>query len=294
MFSKLLANKHIVIIVLIIMLLITVGLTVDHRDLSGPEKIVKDVVSWFQGIVSVPVKAITGFFDDIHDYNLIFQENKVLKHNLNQYSQVVAELNLLKQENKSLKEMLEYKDNNIDEYKFTVAKVIARSPDTWNNMLVIDKGSNDGIKKDMPVITTKGLIGKIYSVSNFSANVQLITDIDKESFVFATIQSKPKTYGVVNGYDKVNNILRIEQVELDAKIEPGQLVITSSLGGVFPTGLVIGKVERVEEKETGGLTKNIYVKPAPDFYHLDEVLVVTETLSNAKKNNNPNSVKEEE
>lgn len=254
------------------------GLTINHRDLTWPEKIVKDIVSWTQEVVSVPVNATTDFFDDIHNYNIMFTENKALKYNLNQYSQVVSELNQLTEENKNLKEMLEYKDENIDEYQLTVAKVIARSPDTWNNMLVIDKGLRDGIEKNMAVITTRGFVGKVYSVSNFSATVQLITDVDKESFVFAAIQSDPKVYGVVKGYDKINNLLRIEQVELDVIIEAGQLVITSSLGGVFPTGLVIGEVERVEEEGTGGLTKSIYVKPAADFYHLDELFILTETF----------------
>ncbi|OEF98045.1 rod shape-determining protein MreC [Vulcanibacillus modesticaldus] len=279
MVSKLLNNKHLIIILLsLIFLIIIMGITINQRDLTWPEKLIKDTVAWTQNILYKPANVIAGFFEDVHDYRVVFEENKALKNSLDQYIQVLAELNELKEENVRLKEMLDYRQQNSSRYQLTVAKVIARNPDRWNNMLVINKGSKQGIKKNMAVITTKGFIGKVYNVSNFSANVQLITDNEDNSFVFASIQSKPKTYGVVGGYDKVKNELKIEKIDLDANVEPGQLVITSSLGGIFPDGLIIGEVVRVEEDGSGGLTKIAYVRPAADMYHIDEVFVVTEAL----------------
>lgn len=279
LFSKLLSNKQLIIILLsLVILVIVMGLTIGNRDLTWPEKLVKDSVSWAQSIVYVPANAIAGFFEDIKDFTVIFKENKTLKYSLNQYSQVVAELNDLKGENKRLKEMLEYKEQTLDQYQFLVAKVIARSPDRWNNMLVIDKGLKDGIKKDMAVVTTKGFIGKVYSVSNFSANIQLITDNELNSFIFSSIQSDPHAYGVVEGYNKIKNELTVKKIDLNANIESGQLVTTSSLGGVFPSGLIIGEVVSVEESEDGGLTKSAFVKPAADLYHLNEIFVVTKVL----------------
>lgn len=272
-----------IILFIVIFLIIIIGLTIDHRDLTWPEKILKDTVSWVQGLFFVPANAISDFFEDTREYKVIFEENEVLKYNLSQYAQVVAEVNQLKEENKQLKEMLDYKEENIDEFQLVVAKVISRSPDKWNNMLVIDKGAKDGIKKDMAVVTTSGFVGKVYSASNYSANVQLITDTEHNSFLFALIQSNPNTYGTVKGYDKVKNLLRIEQVGLDSVVKPNQLVTTSSLGGVFPTGLVIGEVAYVEEDGNGGLSKIVYVKPAADLYHLDEVFVIKETLGQQKE-----------
>ncbi len=285
LFPKSFVNKNLIIILFIfILLVIIIGLTIDHQDLTWPEKIVKDMMSWAQGIFYVPANAVAGFFEDTREYRVIFEENKVLKYNLNQYAQVVSEANQLKEENQRLKDMLDYKEENIDEFQLVVAKVISRSPDKWNNMLVINKGARDGIEKDMAVVTTSGFVGKVYSVSNYSSNVQLITDSNYNSFVFALIQSEPKTYGTVEGYDKINNILRIEQVELEAVIEPGQQVTTSSLGGVFPTGLVIGEVYYVEEDNNSGLTKTIFVRPGADFYHLDEVFVITEKMEQIENN----------
>jgi len=175
--------------------------------------------------------------------------------------------------------MLDYKEQTVDQYLLTVAKVIARSPDNWNNTIVIDKGSMDGITRDLAVVSTKGFIGKVYSVSNFSSSVQLISDTEQNGFVFAAIQSEPLAYGVIEGYNKETNLLILKDIDLNAKIEPGQLVTTSNLGGMFPTGLIIGEIVQIEEGENGGLTKRAYIRPASDLYHLDEVFIVMEDLS---------------
>lgn len=278
LFSKLFSNKHLIIILFsLIILVIVMGLTLNHRELTWPEKFLKDTISLTQGILYKPASKIAGFFEDINNYTLTYKENKSLKKILHQYSQVVAELNQLRDENKRLKEMLDYKEKAVNQYQLKVGQVIARSPDRWNNMLIIDQGSNDGIKKDMAVITTQGLIGKVYSVSSFSSTVQLVSSSTDGGFIFAAIQSEPMTYGVVEGYDKKRNELQIKKIDLDAVIEPGQLVTTSNLGGVFPSGIVIGKVVRVEEGENGGLTKTAYVQPAADLYHINEVYIVMKT-----------------
>jgi len=275
LFSKLFNNKLLIIILLsLIFLVIIMGLTIGNRQLSWPEKLIKDSVSWVQSTVSKPANAVAGFFEDVNSYSVIFEENKALKQSLQQHSQVVAELNDLKEENERLKDMLEYKDNVKDQYQLYPARVIARSPDRWNNMLVIDKGSNDGMKENMAVITTSGLIGKVYSVSSFSSNVQLISDSEHGGFVFAEIQSNPRAYGVVEGYSRADNLLKIDKIDPNAQIEPGQLVTTSSLGGVFPSGLLIGEIVYVEEGENGGLTKTAYIKPSADLYHINEVFVI--------------------
>jgi len=278
-----------------IILVIAMSTNWDKRQLSWPEKFIKDTVSWTQSIIYKPANAIAGFFQDVHDFSIIFQENKSLKSSLHQYSQVVAELNQYKDENKRLKQMLAYKEKKENQYQLRIGKVIARSPDRWNNMLVIDQGARDGVEQDMAVITTSGLVGKVYSVSSFSSNIQLISDSEHNGFVFASIQSNPRTYGVIEGYDKQKNELNIKKIALDANVEPGQLVTTSSLGGVFPTGLIIGEIVRVEEGENGGLTKTAYVKPAADLYQIDEVFIVTKaTVQEEPKGENGTSDKKEE
>ena len=260
----------------IILLFILVWTTLGSRELTWPEKFVKDSTSMLQGVIYKPANAVAGFFQDAYQFTLIFKENKSLKSSLHQYSQVVAEANQLRTENERLKEMLGYKEKAINQYSLQMAKVISRSPDRWNNMLVIDQGSKDGIQKNMAVITTQGLIGKVFNVSNFSSDVQLISDSEHGGFIFAQIQSNPVVYGVVEGYDVTKNELKVTKIELDIKLEPGQLVTTSNLGGTFPNGLVIGKIVRVDEGENG-FTKTAYVKPEANLYHINEVFVVQKT-----------------
>ncbi|WP_339059922.1 rod shape-determining protein MreC [Tepidibacillus marianensis] len=274
MFSKLFGNKHLIILLFsIIILFILVMTTLGSRELTWPEKFVKDSTSMLQGVIYKPANAIAGFFQDIYQFSLVFKENKSLKSSLHQYSQVVAEVNQLRAENQRLKDMLGYKQKVVNQYQLKMANVISRSPDRWNNMLVIDQGLKDGIQKDMAVITTQGLVGKIYNVSNFSANVQLISDSEHGGFIFAAIQSNPQAYGVIDGYDVTKNELKLTKIELDIKLEPGQLVTTSNLGGTFPNGLVIGKIVRVDEGENG-FTKTAYVRPEANLYHIDDVFVV--------------------
>ena len=275
MLSKMFNNKHLIFFLLsIILLVILMWSTVGSRDLSWPEKFLKDSISMTQGALYKPANKVAGFFEDIRDFTLIFKENKSLKASLQQYSQVVAELNQVKEENKRLKEMVDYKQSVANQYHLKMAEVIGRSPDRWNNMIVIDKGAKDGISKDMAVVSTQGLIGKVYSVSNFSSNVQMISDTEHGGFVFAEIQSNPISYGVIGGYDPITRELTINKIELNAEIEEGQLVVTSNLGGTFPPGIVIGEITKLEQYGSGELTKTAFVKPAADLYHIKEVFIV--------------------
>lgn len=228
--------------------------------------------------MSKPVNAVAGFFSDFKGYRATFSENRELKVKLDDYQQLEADLSLYKDENQRLKELLDYKTSNIGEYDLLAAKVVARSPDKWNNMLVIDKGSQHGIENDMTVITSAGFVGKVYKTSYYSANVQLVTDISHNSFVFALIHSEPRLYGTIEGYDKVKNLLKIRQTEHDIKVEPGTYVTTSSLGGVFADGIVIGRVTDVIDDDASGLSKTLYIKPSADLYHLEEVFIITDYL----------------
>ncbi len=237
---------------------------------------IKDAVAWVQGLVSRPVNSIAGFFNDLQGYSATFSENRELKLKLEDYQQLQANLLLYQDENQRLKELLDYQTASIGEYELLAAKVVARSPDKWNNMLVIDKGSVHGIENDMTVITSEGFVGKVYKTSYYSANVQLVTDISHNSFVFARIHSEPALYGTIEGYDKIKNLLKIRQSEHDVKVEPGTYVTTSSLGGVFADGIVIGRVTDVINDDASGLNKTIYIKPSADLYHLEEVFVITD------------------
>ncbi|OJF17053.1 MAG: rod shape-determining protein MreC [Bacillaceae bacterium G1] len=251
-----------------------IGLTAGSRTvLSLPESWLKDTLTWMQEQLNKPARAAAGLFQDMSSMFRLYEENKVLKERLERYAQLAAENEELRAQNERLKAMLDYRREN-DEYVLKMARVVARDPDRWmNNVLVINVGQKDGIRPNMPVITPAGVIGKVVQVSRHFSNVQLITDVEGGSRVSAVVQGPSRAVGVIDGYDPQQGLLLLSKIPLDETIEPGQRVVTSGFGEIFPPGLLIGTIESVQTGEYG-LSLQATVRPAADLVHLDEVFVV--------------------
>jgi rod shape-determining protein MreC len=273
--SNFILKRRLLALLLSIIVLVTImGITRKERpNPTWPERFVRDSFAFVQQLVYKPAYAAAGFFENIHDMYNIYEENKVLKKNLEQYAQSMAELNDLKIENKQLREMLDAKGSKLSGYKLRVAEVVSRSPDRWNHSLIIDKGSKDGIKPDMAVITPKGYIGRIQSVSNFSSQVELVTDIEQGNHIGAIIQGNEHIFGVIESYDTKNNLLIMRKIPMQFAVAPKQLVITSGYGGTIPKGLVIGEVVSVKTDDQF-LTKEAAIRPYADFSQIEKVFVV--------------------
>lgn len=137
---------------------------------------------------------------------------------------------------------------SISDYDTINATVISRNRDYWFNTLTINKGSNDGIDIDMAVIDGDGLIGRISSVTNNTSVVKLITTNDIKSKTSAVIKNNDRDiYGIINGYDSKNNLLHLIVDDID--IIKNSKVETTGMGGVFPKGILIGKVFDVIKKD---------------------------------------------
>jgi rod shape-determining protein MreC len=273
-------NKRLIALLISLIVLIAVmGATVKQRPFpSWPERFVHDSVSFVQGVFYKPTAAVAGFFDNVKHIYRVYEENKALKANLDQYAQVTAELEQLRRDNKDMRQMLDIKQNKLRSQKVRVADVIARSPDRWNNMVTISKGKNDGIQPDMAVISSAGaLIGRVQSVSTFSSQVELLMDIEQANHISAVIQGPEAIYGIIESYDLKNNELIMRKIPKGLKIMPGQYVSTSGMGGVMPQGLVIGQVKSTGDGDYG-LTQTARITPLANFYQLDRVFVVERTF----------------
>lgn len=267
-------RRLIVILVALILLVIVAGLTVGGRDsLSWPERFVKDSLSLMQEAISIPVRSISGFFNDAVKIFNLYGENKALKKALDQFAQLQADYEMLKQENERLRQMLNL-PSTLRQYKLIAAEVIARQHDTWYSVLTINKGEKDGVKANMAVITPKGLIGMVENVSYFTSNIRLITDIERTRYISAVSMGKSETFGIIESYDAERKELILRKIPLESNLLVGDTVLTSGLGGFFPKGLLIGEVTEILPGEDG-LTKMAYVKPSADFYQIDEVYLVT-------------------
>ena len=159
-------------------------------------------------------------------------------------------------------------------YETINATTVMRNVDQWHDFIFINKGSKQGMKENMAVLSKEGfLIGKIISVTDFSSKVKLIKNQDFGSKVSAIIDGKEGSIGTVEGYDYTTDELVMTQVSKDVKVDKGDKVITSGLGGVYPKSLLIGYVDRIEVSKDG-LTQTLYLKGEKNYDNMDYVIVV--------------------
>ncbi|HWP97187.1 MAG TPA: rod shape-determining protein MreC [Syntrophomonadaceae bacterium] len=222
-------------------------------------------------------KLSNGLKDRWSGFTGLFANKKALNNQITDLERQIGELKIQNQslaeyqgEALRLQKLLEFKNNNLETYTLQGARVIARSPDNWFKNLMIDKGSNSGIKPGMPVISPDGLVGRVAAVTQNSAQVDLITDT--EMAIGAFLAKSREVTGIVEGQGNNTNLNMIN-IPDDKQIAPYDMVITAGLSSVYPKGIPIGTVIDIG-RERGGLLFTANLKPAVDFSHLEEVLVI--------------------
>ena len=154
------------------------------------------------------------------------------------------------------------------ENRYAAAEVIGRDPSPFLRYVIINQGSDDGIRHGMPVITDQGLIGRISDVNPGAARVQLITD--PSSAVNVHLQTAGVDAILVGS---VSGDLTLDMVAQDVKLKQGEVILTSGLGGEYPASLLIGQVVSVHQ-EPNDLFQTASVQPVVDFSSLKMVLVI--------------------
>ncbi|AGK55079.1 rod shape-determining protein MreC [Bacillus sp. 1NLA3E] len=273
-------NKRLIILLVSMIILVAlIGFSIrDRKQLTWPEQFMKDTTGFVQSLVSKPANYVAGFFENLNDLQNTYNENKELKKRVDKIASLEAEVQLLEKENKKLNDVLGKKET-LRDYDPTQATVIARNPDRWNEQVIINKGSVNGIEKKMAVVTASGLIGKVNSVNKFTSTVQLLSANDSKNRISAVILGgEQEVHGLIMGYDEKKKLLLLKQIPADAKVAKKQNVVTSGLGGIFPEGLPIGKVVKVVPDEYG-LTQTAYIKPGADFYDIENVMVIQRKMA---------------
>ena len=238
---------------------------------------VNDVTNILGRLVSYPANSIDDFIDSVSDLSNTYQENQSLKQKIDTIHELEVQLNELKRDNQKMKETLKLQDT-LNDYTLVNATVIARNPDTWRDVITINKGSNDGIQPQMSVMSDNGLVGKVMDVNPTSARVALLSNADNTLVrVAAMIQNeKEPIYGTITGYDDKTNMLVMSQIQATQDIKVGDKVVTSGLGGISPNSLYIGTVEEVA-MDRFGLYKEVKIRPAADTNDVRYVTVVIRT-----------------
>lgn len=153
--------------------------------------------------------------------------------------------------------------------KYAAAAVIGRDPSPFMHYVYIDQGSDQGVVYGMPVVTDQGIVGRVDAVTAQGARVQLITDPD--SVVNVRLQSLQVNAQLIGS---VTGDLTLEMVSSDVNLQPGELVLTSGLGGSYPANILVGQVISVRKRE-GDLFQSASIQSAVDFRALQAVLVIT-------------------
>ncbi|WP_270309335.1 rod shape-determining protein MreC [Weissella confusa] len=269
------------LVVAVIVAIVTIGVIVissraqdSQKEPSLPTRVVSDVSGWVSSVVSSPVKAVSGGYEAVSGLLNTYKENQALTEKVDDLAQAKVQLQTLQAENRALKDQLQI-ENTLTDYKVVNAVVISRSPSNWQSQLIVNKGSNAGIKKGMSVMGSGGLIGRVSEVNTTNAKVELLSDDSQVADRFAIrVANKDGEVvdGIVTSFNQEKNLIVMGQITSDVALEKGDLVTTSGLGGVTPAGLYVGKVQKISQDDYG-LSKKIYIKPATDFNNIPVVSV---------------------
>lgn len=267
------SNKKIYVLVAVftLVILLVFGVAKGKYQLPLSEKIMMTILSPFQGIMSSISNGVRQGTTAIWEIATVYQQNKMLKSEIEQLRQTQVNITEITAENERLHTVLAYKQAAV-QFDLVAAKVIARDPSNWTSTIIIDRGTNDGIAKDMAVVTPQGLVGNVVSVAKNSARVQLI--LDRRSSVGGLVQRpESRVAGIIAGDNNNKMMVRMINIPRDADIVEGDQIVTSGFGGIYPKGISLGEVENIVNDD-GGLLKYAVLKPSVDFQKLEEVSVI--------------------
>lgn len=264
----------IIIIVMIAILLVILAISLKkERNLNPVEKAIKDVGTFVVKIAKSPFDFIGGQFKEAKEKDEIYKKYKELKEKSDSIDSVIAANENLESEIKKLKETLKLNTALSDQVLLN-ATVIHRNIGYYYEEITIDKGSKDGIEKDMAVITPKGLVGRTSKVSNHSCTVKLLANDNMSNKVSVKIKTNDDyVYGLISKYDSKKNTYTVEGISQNIEIPNDADVVTTGMGNVFPSGLLVGKVTRTTS-DNFELSKVLEVKSAVDYNEIDYVTIV--------------------
>jgi rod shape-determining protein MreC len=177
-------NKRLFILMIgLIVFIAVMGFTLGRTRLTWPEKFMNDAVGTVQGALYRPVGAVADFLGDLGRLSDVYNENQQLRQTVARYAQDQLKYNFIEAENERFKNELQFTENQkqLYHYRYLIAQVIGSSSNPFDQTIKINLGSRDGIKSQMAVTTTDGLIGLISHVSEFTSTVEPITQLSPES-----------------------------------------------------------------------------------------------------------------
>ncbi len=214
------------------------------------------------------VHAVQSLITQPEDVTTLQQKNAQLEAENSRLQVQIIELQQQVTESQLLSTLVDYERRHV-ENQYVAATVIARDVSPFMHYVIIDRGSDDGLRKGMPVVNQQGLVGNIAAVTAGAARVQLINDPGSNINV---VLQQSDVDAVLSG--QLTGEIQLGGISQNAIVQPGDLVLTSGLGGNYPANIVIGQVLTVRN-EASSLFQTASVQPAVDFSQLEIVLIIT-------------------
>lgn len=255
--------------VLLVIAVICIALARNTAHFTG-WTLLNELLAPLQGGVMQIWHRVGSTFGYVGQARRISEENDALRQRVRE---LTWENNRLKEyvyENQRLLKLLDFQERQAQRFTLLGARVIGRAPNSQSSILLVDRGAADGVKMNMVAVSDAGVVGQVVSVGKNTSEILLI--LDREGAAGAIVQ-ETRTPGVVEGSREDPGLLRMVDLPYNAQLETGQVVVTSGMGGIFPRGLPVGKIEKVEGS---ALDKFAVVRPFVDFNRLEEVFLITE------------------
>lgn len=257
----------------IILALLFLGFTLDRLGyMTSVRAFVQTVLAPLQETVAMNAQELARQAEQPQDVQLILARNAELEALNNKLMIENIQLREAARENEMLRQLLNYTRSN-PQFNYQTTTVIGHSigvdPTNLLYYVYIDVGARDGVAQNMPVVTDRGLVGRISAVGPNTAQVLLL--IDPASAVNAIIQNSRIT-GIVRG--SIEGTLTMERIRPNETVNPGDIVLTSGLGGNFPDKLVIGQVTEVLQRDQD-MFQTARIRPTVDFGKLETILIIT-------------------
>lgn len=267
-------NKVFIVGFVTIILLFVIGVSLFSND----------KLEWVSDYVSIPISPVQAFFTKLSnsinnsisffkDIKQMKEQNEKLKIRVEELEKENRELYGYKEKIKELKEALALKER-FSNYEIIGANVIAKDPGNWFDTFKIDVGARDGVRNDYPVVSaSKALIGRVDSAG--AATSKVISIIDEDTSVSGWISKPEGGHVIVRGDLKLKDrgLCKMEYIPLEVNVEIDDVIETSGLGGIYPKGLIIGKVVEIR-KTSSDLSRYAIIQPAVNFKKLEEVYVL--------------------
>ena len=259
-------RRGIFVIVLMIFALLVYSIQLSQRETTTLfEKAVLEVMAPCQRGATWIATKVGKWWENYFRLVGVSRENRLLKEENRQLRAKLQEMEEIKLTNQRLQRLLEFREEQ--ELPALQARVIADDSTSWFRSVMLDKGSSDGVVMGAPVVVAEGVVGRVIRVAPHAARVLLITDA---SSALSALVQKSRARGVIRG---AGGVLTLDFALLQNTIAVGDLVITSGQGGVFPKGIPVGTVARVERRNYD-MFQTVVVTPNVDFSRLEEVLIL--------------------